>query len=897
MVKVQIITFSEAERKDPYLKRLDEGEAVPGFPAVFSFILNLYDCIWKILCPGPSDFLPHMLLIFMLHELVYYGFWATPVCLCIGNIVLYFIICYLRGFVARRITCDYLKVLYLTGQVRVYHPVSITKQGSHFASTYRGIDGFYRVDKTEGYKTFFTPALNVFSPRLTVSSWLGLHVSCEFRSKRVDSDYILVEAFKWHQDVGYFDPYMHFVSGDMAVLGFIKDGVNIVKLQASRYVGCELKLDEFDALRFRTGAKPNMGYMEVVSKDMEFDSDSIPKIAMVLKEELRALDFQPWVEPKALGGDGDVEGEILADDGREPELDRARPLGKLLPQPYDQESVVYAFNYASEEVTLKERVTKYLDNGAHKVPAKYLAYRNEFVQLLVPDEVCHSLAPDDLEVVLERQKRASQVLGYEDTKHLPDPNFSLLDTTFQKGEVYSLGKAPRLIVNPPAPKRVETNGIITPLTALLKNGALKGIYGFGTANYIQENFERFEACEPTMDAFETDVSGMDANTIKFFREMDEMILKRAFQVRHHDRVLTNHRAQYEPGKLRFRKGHIVNLGHSIRSGEGGTSCWNTNHGTFVEYSWLRELGFSPKEAKKMLGLHGGDDGLSKAWGTEESLKQVGSDLHLPLKVRRVAVGKPISFLGLTKMPGIPLFSPDVVRFCSKIAYTHVKGVPLNQVLLRKCEPYVRMYPNVPLVGNLCRAVVRILKKQGVKIDSRYDELCRSGSGYMMTMLDGAQFPGPETADEYYILEAYVAETLELPLSVLREVCDRYDDADEFSKFPSGYIKKVNGLLDSGFSFLLRDLYIRGPSVKNFDSNVHTEVTPAVQKIPVKDNDKAQSNNQQKGGDTTSSCSSSTIETDSSTSSGKKAKITQTKNRGSKAHEVRDGLPESRPRSS
>lgn len=375
--------------------------------------------------------------------------------------------------------------------------------------------------------------------------------------------------------------------------------------------------------------------------------------------------------------------------------------------------------------------------------------------------------------------------------------------------------------------------VVRPLSEFLKAGALKGIYGFGDAEYVSGCFDRVERAARGIGVFESDGTKMDANIHSGFRGLEATICRRAFTLSCLESVMEIHEAQYEDSHIRTKRGNETKLYWSRRSGEGGTSLWNTIAMIFVFYRWLRSLGFDHIDAVCALGAYGGDDGFTPAYGSKESLLEVSDRLGLPLKVLYKTDSEPYSFLGLVRMPGIDLYVPDVVRFSSKIPFSHVKGVPAEQIMYRKCEPYVMMYPDMPLVGNLCRAVLRILRTRGFSVDPKYDELCRSGRGFVMTMLEGQKFPGPQNEAEYCIIEMYVCEALGLSLGKLREVCEAYDNALDFSQFPSGYLDSSNPFFDCAYEALIRDLYIPGQAVEKLVNHLPIEalLNPAIQNLP------------------------------------------------------------------
>lgn len=167
---------------------------------------------------------------------------------------------------------------------------------------------------------------------------------------------------------------------------------------------------------------------------------------------------------------------------------------------------------------------------------------------------------------------------------------------------------------------------------------------------------------------------------------------------------------------------------------------------------------------------------------------------------------------------------------------------MEQVIYRKCEPYVRMYPDVPLVGNMCRAVIRILQSGGFKPNAKYDDLCRTNTGYIMRMFEGDYLPGPRNAIECDILEHYVAQELGLSLTALRGVCSDYDSAEAFSDFPCGYVEKDNIFLSCEYEVLVRNLYIPGPQkTKLLDTLPAENIILAAQYLPSDDQAKNETN--------------------------------------------------------
>ena len=788
----------------------------------------------------------------------------------------------------------------------LFFPKTITKEGEHYAVKIGKFTGFMR---SQGFRMSFSPVVNVFEDCISVFSFsevLSLNVS--FHVEREDDNHLRLSAPTLSFGK-YKSPYLEFVQGDVAVLGYVINGRNRVQVQAAPYVGCDLLLTEYEECRFRVGTKPNMGYLAFISKDMDMSGQDIPRMTQALKEELRPVYYEPWVTSKVLGGDGNVETTPLHRE-LDVDLDSVQPLGKILPAPHSAESIVYKVNKSGEELTYQDRIQKYVRSD-FEVDDEMKEWANEFTQLVIAEKDINAGTFEDLETILESQ-RPSQKLGYDQIRNIQDMLYVDQDKTFQKNEVYPEFKAPRNIINPGHGKRVLTAGMVKPLSKYLKEHSLKHIYGFGDAKYLSETFTRVEYSvnvipgvpPTTLDMFETDGTKMDATIIKFIRGIELNVLKRFFRKEDHAAVEEIHNAQYfEDPKTKF--GTKMRLAASRRSGEGGTSIFNTLTMVYVFYCWLRHLKYTPKVAWLMLGAYGGDDGLTPAWGSEESLIKVAARVNIILKVNRVPNGEPYSFLGMTKFPGMELYVPDVARFCGKIAYSHVKNVPVEQVLIRKCLPYVQMFPNVPLVGNMCRAVLRILKNQKkFTTDPKYDDLCRTGAGFVMTMLEGTSLPSVSDANELLLVESWTCKVLGISLTTLRRACAAYDNAKSFAEFPAGYITNGNTLLSCKYEVLIRDLYIPGQSEVKFIDHLPTESLHANGCTISKQDDNKKTNSTNAGPDGACSSSSSTSETSSicskdsqeAKSKGTKGKRPYRKKK-SPAIQAGDGISKVRPSSS
>ena len=320
---------------------------------------------------------------------------------------------YLRSPLGR-VVCSLLR----SESYSMFYPRVITKSGSHYATTRDGIDGFVRVT---GFHNDFFPVINLFNSKLSLFKFLGYYLNCTIQVKRQDVDYVQLDASSFELSTDHYPMTMSFVKDGTAALGYMTDKEARVQLQAAPYVGCDLSLEEFEVMRLRVGkGQVNFGYLEFMAKTCSYEVDrlDIPKVGQALREECRVLCFEPaWVVPVVEGGDGDITVTLLGQEN-DVDLSKVKHIGKLIPSPCDQESVVYVANKSAETACWKDRIEAYVKKNEQVVPGVYFAYRNEFVQRLVPSIYRGTGALDDEVTALGRQVRASQKLGYDQIKFI-----------------------------------------------------------------------------------------------------------------------------------------------------------------------------------------------------------------------------------------------------------------------------------------------------------------------------------------------------------------------------------------------------------------------------------------------------------------------------------------------
>lgn len=691
-----------------------------------------------------------------------------------------------------------------------FYPTTLFVKGGHYADHRAGKDGFVRPD---GWRENFAPVVNCLhedvSDRLVldfplVDVDLPLYANYAIETERVDDESVITElrlkSLSFEPEHKLLD-LLSFSSenelGRVFCKGVMTEEEPVVQMQFQPYVGCDLPLDVVENMRLRLGNKPNLGYMEYNIKKLgvENPGDVVPLLAKYLTTVYKPLKFEPVVISRSEGGSGGAVATIVDGTTFVYEPDQ---YGKILPNICTTDSVLLEANKAAEQLSYDERVKKYIHDETFDWPDDIKEYEEEFLNLIT-EGLEGSLRPCTHDEILEQQSRPTQLLSYLGTV-LNCLDDEAQTETFQKGEVYPPKvSAPRIINNPPPQARVDTARFVKPMYDTLKATTMKFLIGFGNGMYVDECIERQVSIAKKLgvDLWETDGTKLDANINIKFRGLEHKLGRRLYHKDYQHEWDRVHLLQYSHRYPRTARGTLMDLICSRRSGEGGTSCFNTLGVSFLQYCERRRRGESVLEAWSNMGVCGGDDGLC-AGIDPELFTKTALDLGIPHKLVRKTIYEDISFLGQTRVSAqLSLYTVDILRFVVKAAFSHVKNVPWEELAYRKMEPYVRYYSHVPLIGHYSRAVLRCLERRGFKGPSAsYDELCRGVGGYYLSNFEPAIGTVQIGQLEVDLLEHYVADKLKVEVSVLRKFCQQLDEASDFSDFPTGLVNNDDVKVES-----------------------------------------------------------------------------------------------------
>lgn len=355
-------------------------------------------------------------------------------------------------------------------------------------------------------------------------------------------------------------------------------------------------------------------------------------------------------------------------------------------------------NKPNEEECIKARVT---DVQPDQLPCGtfLLKCMQEFARRLVPN--VGELHPTDYDEVFDRQNRPTQVRNL--LSNLVNHPARLV-SMFIKAESYADTKAPRpiSIINP-VDKR-EYSRFMYALEGVLKR---QPWYAFGlTPRDISARVAA--VLSKAQFATPTDFSKFDGHGSNLMRQLERMILFRAFKPEYHSQLFDLHKAQFGMKAYgMFGTWYYTNF--SRASGSPETSLFNTVFNAFIAFLAARLDMRSEKDAWEGLGIYGGDDGLTADVGVKpyiRAAKLVGQELTIDV-VRRGKFG--IKFLARVYSSDVWFGDEnnccDLPRQLSKLHTT--VNLPSNVTPLEKLSEKVRAYaltdPHTPIIGEFCAA--------------------------------------------------------------------------------------------------------------------------------------------------------------------------------------------------
>ncbi len=360
----------------------------------------------------------------------------------------------------------------------------------------------------------------------------------------------------------------------------------------------------------------------------------------------------------------------------------------------------------NEEQAVEERVLK-LAQPEISVTPLISGFMDDFIQAVVGDD---KVVPVDIDEVYKRQNRPSQVAILNEGSSVIRMKRTV--KSFMKAEAYSEPKDPRVISTINPVDKLDYSRFIYAIDDLLKKQVW---YAFGnTPKHIANRVA--SVARLAKHLIKTDFSRWDGRVSSLLREFERRFMLKAFSADFH-KILV------ECMESQFNKMAVMSLGTvyetllSRLSGSPETSAFNTLCNAFIAYCALRSEAIvggyrDHQQAWRLLGIYGGDDGLTPDVNQDVYVKvafSFGQKLTSEI-VKRGDSG--VVFLARVYSPyvwgGDPNCMCDVPRQLSKFHVTHKLGenvTPLMK-LHEKCMGLYLTDRNTPILGPLAQRVVK-----------------------------------------------------------------------------------------------------------------------------------------------------------------------------------------------
>lgn len=359
-------------------------------------------------------------------------------------------------------------------------------------------------------------------------------------------------------------------------------------------------------------------------------------------------------------------------------------------------------SYNNDTACLENRVFN-VANQVKSYPPFFWIVLDEFVNLLVPDHVAGTLAPENYHYMTTKFTRPSQRGFLRSVAHVMFLDKPWVIRAFQKAEFYGKVTAPRNISTLP----MDHNARLGQYSYVFVENCMKTLDWYAFSKTPQELEERLQDLASKFDyVIPTDISKCDGSRGYIHYCLDTALMTRAFGREYHTEIsnllakesrakgITSHQIRYE-------------CEYNTLSGSSKTSWGNTVTNAFNNYLCLR-MNNDVKTSWDNLGLFGGDDGV--AVGCEpRNLELTFAKLGMLLKSEVCHKGEPVPFLGRIYLDiwSTPESIIDVKRQMTKIhATVSPSYVPNNVVLWRKVEGYATNDSRTPII----RAFIDLVSK-------------------------------------------------------------------------------------------------------------------------------------------------------------------------------------------
>jgi hypothetical protein len=362
---------------------------------------------------------------------------------------------------------------------------------------------------------------------------------------------------------------------------------------------------------------------------------------------------------------------------------------------------------------VEKRVIELKDKNPNEMTPFLLKTMNEFIDMFAART--GKLEPYDIDVVYERQPRPSQRQILQRAEHGVANNTT---SVFQKAEAYGKITDPRAISQINGVDKRDYSCFMYALSDAVK---VFDWYAFGkNPKQIAERVAYIcENSESHVDG--TDFSRMDGRVSPLARYLERMLMLRLFPAKYHVTLLSLLKSQTGLSAI-TKFGVCYNTGTARASGSPETSVFNTVLNAFIAFltSRMTRVGgryMDKHEAWQLLGIYGGDDGLSSdtdGKAAEKAARLMGQVMTVE-RVKRGDLG--VSFLARH-------YGPDVwwgdSNSCCDIK-RQITKFHLTTKLSSKVTPLIKLREksfalslsdsNTPVLGWFAKRVLELMPMQ------------------------------------------------------------------------------------------------------------------------------------------------------------------------------------------
>jgi hypothetical protein len=360
---------------------------------------------------------------------------------------------------------------------------------------------------------------------------------------------------------------------------------------------------------------------------------------------------------------------------------------------------------------IDERVNKLADEGDGVVTPFLSTVMREFC-VKFKETIGGELVPVEFEVVYERQAKPSQRRILEESEHGERSNQARV---FQKREAYPNCNDPRAITQINGVEKREYSAFMYSLADHMKRCQW---YAFGKKPVDIAKRVAFLAEGASSHLDSTDFSRMDGRVGKLARLFERNVMLFVFQHEYHLELLSLMRSQTGL-KAKTKNGERYDTRFCRASGSPETSVFNTLLNAFIAFLAFRMTRregrfMNAGEAWAMLGLYGGDDGLTPdqdGKAAEKAARMMGQ----VMKVDRTLRGD-MGVTFLARHYGPDVWWGDVNSCCDirrQIAKFHVTTKLSSTItpmikLREKAYAFSLCDMNTPVIGPFVHTVLKYM---------------------------------------------------------------------------------------------------------------------------------------------------------------------------------------------